>query len=457
MRTDEADILRRVGERFFSAERGSTVSMPTVFAALLIRWSRQDVLHGRRTPRRYTRAEAERACFRFMRLHESARRRQTSGGRASSDTILQWSRSDERAALKLRNRAFEDPETGVVVRFTLWDELPPPAGGTGDYCVLPVFEWPVPPRPLRQCELAAFLLGYLLAPTSIVASQNLERGLTERALGDAEIAVPEALRERARTLRTGGQWQRKSGLMGLATAVRAHLVDREIALRRSPQDTERTLVHWFDIGTTAAILAVSRWLAKGSINKHDDLVEHLDVLSSTLRQVPMPTTDRMAFAEFIRVVRQERPGFDATEELWNLGGHFARQWGTWTIEADANQILDESAREQRRDDEREVCVTLRGAIVCELLVSVMTAVVMVVLRHWSGDIPLVLRASIYAITLSIGGFSCAFLVLAIYAFANTQDIVRIPRARRLVIACGWVALVLTNPYTIGGIAALLTR
>lgn len=453
MRTDEADILRRVGARFFSAERGRSVSMPTVFAALLIRWSWQDLLHGRRTPRRYTRAEAERACFRFMRLHESARRRQTSGGRASSDTILQWSRADERAALRLRNRAFEDPETGVVVRFTLWDSLPPPpAGGTG-FCVAPSFEWPVPPRRLRQCELATFLLGYLLVPIPIIASQNLERGLTEAVLEDAEIAVPEALRDRARTLKMGGLLERDPGLLELATAIRAHLVDREIALRRFPGYTDKTLAIWFDIGVEAAILALGRLAAEESVNKHDDLLEHLDRLLSLLRQVPMPTTDRMAFAEFIRIVRQEQLGLDATEELWNLVQHFGKQWTMGTFEADARQISKESAGEQQR----EVRATLRRAIVCELLVSVITAMVIVALHHWSRAIPLLLRAGIYALTFSIAGISCAFLVLVIYAFANTQDVTRSPHSRRFVIACGWGAFLLTNPYTIGGIAAFLAQ
>lgn len=101
--------------------------------------------------------------------------------------------------------------------------------------------------------------------------------------------------------------------------------------------------------------------------------------------------------------------------------------------------------------------TLRRALLLQLFASVLTAMVVVALPHWARDIPLVVRAGIYAFTLSLAGISCGFVVLGIYALANTEAVARMPGTRRFALACGWGAFILTNPFTIGVIAALLAR
>jgi hypothetical protein len=191
----EVNILKRLQQRFLEGEGRRAYTLPVVFAAYLIRSCRLDLANGHKSPRRRTQAEAQKICITFLTLHEKQRR--VYRGERRPPDAHSWGDTPNRAAKKLRNKVFTDPETGATVRFKLWDE-PELAGESspGTFCLVPVIEWPHPAaRPLERYELAAFVLGYCLNPNTLEALTHLGSGVTSGFAEDPDRAFEDIIRK----------------------------------------------------------------------------------------------------------------------------------------------------------------------------------------------------------------------------------------------------------------------
>ncbi|HEX8152699.1 MAG TPA: hypothetical protein VF698_06215, partial [Thermoanaerobaculia bacterium] len=138
-RREEVAILRRIEQAFQRAER-APYGLPAVCASVLMRWSRRDHAAARAAPTRLARKYVQKVCYDYLDRHER-KRRHYRGDRRELDA-QSWGPTEARVARKLRGRAFTDSETGVVVRYRLWDELVLPAGAEEALCLVPEFDWP---------------------------------------------------------------------------------------------------------------------------------------------------------------------------------------------------------------------------------------------------------------------------------------------------------------------------
>jgi len=445
---DEAEILQRVRERFLKSQ-GEKLGMPAVFAAVLIGWSRDDILDARKEPRRYTRPEAERECLKYFEENPDSRRRRQRAGSPLNATIIQWSNADQRAAdTHLRNRAFFDPETGAIVRFELWDTLPPPPADVEEkFCVVPRFEWPPAARPLDQFELGAFIFGFMLAPT-LTGITYLEEGATARALGEPTMALPARIRDRAAVAARERPYLPQEQLRELAVDVRAHLAAFHPVEWQSKDDR---LIRWFDIGEAVSSLALAVSMTDSDIDGR------VQMLTDQLRSVSMSTVDRLAFAEFIRAVRSREGTLDAYQEAENLVVHFAKEWTAWTISA-ARIEYEMAERAAERAKRTEMITASRNrfryAAVKQLLACIVIAVLFVTVLR-TPSISLVGRAVIGVIVFFIGSAVSIMFMLDAHAFVYVVMAPRTHQERRIALACAWLIMALTNPLSVGMIVALL--
>lgn len=138
-RKEEVAILRRIEQAFRRGER-TPYGLPAVCAAILMRWSRLDHAAERVAPTRLARKYIQKVCYDFLDRHERKRRHYR--GRRQQLDAQSWGPTEMRVARKLRGRAFTDSETGVTVRYRLWDEMPIPEGAEETLCLVPQFEWP---------------------------------------------------------------------------------------------------------------------------------------------------------------------------------------------------------------------------------------------------------------------------------------------------------------------------